>query len=163
METKNRKVARAAFGGLCAALDRRGWNYTKFPDELRVTFSVEAEDNPVPMQFGIMAEEGPMRFIAVSTLPFNVQTSEEVAAMVLAVCMATNKLQHGSFKFDVDNNTTTYVMTSTFGESQLGEGYFERIIDTPCDEVSSVNKELFALAKGIMDIVEFIQFVNEQL
>lgn len=160
MESANKRIARAAYDGLCAALDRREWIYSKVPSKLAVTFKIKGDD--IPMEFAYMVEEESMRLLVACRLPFKVRPNEGTAEMATAVCAASCRLMHGSFKLDFKNSEVTYILASTFGESKLGEGYFDYMIDISCLEVEMFNEKLFALAKGIVDITAFVKLLDEE-
>ena len=152
-EENKTALARSVFEDLCAALDRRDWHYQKHEDELTVTFGVSGED--IPMDFVLIVDAKRQLLRVLSRLPFAVPEDKRMD-LAIAASVATYRLIDGSFDYDIAEGTIYFRMTASFEDSRIGEGLFAYLIDCSSTVVDEYNDKFLALAKGLIDINDFI-------
>lgn len=153
-DEKKMELAKQVYATLCAAIDRREWNYQKDEEKLVAYFGVSGDD--IPMQF-ILAVDADRQLIRVmSPLPFKMSEAKRMEGAI-ATCAATYGLADGSFDYDLSDGTIVFRMTASFRESLIGEGLFQYLISCSCAMVDKYNDQFLAIDKGLMSITDFIQ------
>ena len=153
-EEKEMALAKTVYEDMCAALDRRNWKYDRHDDDLVVTFTVTGED--LPMEFVLIVDADRQLIRVLSKLPVKVPEDKRMD-LAIATCIITNKLADGSFDYDISNGDIYFRLTSSFRESKIGDKLFDYLVGVSCFTVDSYNDKLFALAKGLMSIEDFLK------
>lgn len=146
-------LAQTVYADLCAMLDKRGWSYKKYEEDLVITFGVAGEDIPMDFIIGVDTERQLIRVL--SKLPFTVPEDKRME-LAIAACVASYGLPDGSFDYDIAKGTIVFRLTASFRESKIGDGLFEYLIGCAGVVVDEFNDRFFALCKGIISINEFI-------
>lgn len=152
-DEKKMELAKQVYTTLCAAIDRREWNYQKDEEKLVAYFGVSGDD--IPMQF-ILAVDAERQLIRVmSPLPFKMSESKRMEGAI-ATCVASYGMADGSFDYDLSDGTIVFRMTASFRESLIGEGLFQYLISCSCAMVDAYNDKFLAIDKGLLSITDFI-------
>ena len=151
-------AARKTYNTICAALDNRGWNYSKIEDRLAINFTVKGDD--LPMEYVIFVDADRQLIRVLSRLPFAVK-DDKIMDMAIACCVATYGLVDGSFDLDPKSKCVIFRLTVSFLGSEIGEGLFSHIIDFSDYFIDLYNDRLFAVNEGFISVNEFIEKENQ--
>ena len=146
-------LAKAVYADLCAMLDKKGWHYKRYDEELVVTFGVAGEDIPMDFVLAVDAERQLLRML--SKLPFTIPEDKRMD-LAIAACVASDGLIDGSFDYDIAKGTIVFRITASFRESKIGAGLFEYLIQCSSITVDAFNDKFLLLSKGVMSINDFI-------
>lgn len=155
-EEKMRQAA-ATHAAMIRTLDTRDWKYENFDDHT-IKATIKGEDLPIEFFLRVNSRQLIVSFI--SFLPFKVPEDKRVDAAV-AVCVANDGLNDGSFDYDIDDGSISYRLTTSFRDSILGDDVFEYMIFCAAGTIDDYNDRFFALSKGMMTIDQFIQKEKE--
>lgn len=139
---------------LCSALDNRGWRYERNEDKLLVRFGVRGDD--IPLEFVILVDADRQLVRLLSPLAFKMNEDKRLEGAI-ATCAVSYRMADGSFDYDLSDGEIVFRMTSTYRESQLGEGIFHYMISCACAMVDKYNDQFLALDRGLLSISDFIQ------
>ena len=153
-EVKEMALAKTVYADLCAALEKRNWNYQKHEGDLVITFGVSGDD--IPMEF-VLAVDPELQLLRVfSRLPFTVPEDKRMD-LAIATCVASNGIIDGSFDYDIAKGTIVFRLTASFRGSKIGDALFEYLIGCSSVAVDEFNDKFLALCKGLIDINDFIK------
>ena len=152
-EANELMLAKTVYGDLCKLLEKRGWKFEKFEDDLVVTFAFSGED--IPMHFVLMVDADRQILRLSSRLPFDVPEDKRME-LAIATCAATFGLADGNFDYDIAKGIIAFRLTASFRESKVGEGLFEYLIAYANYTVDAFNDKFFALCKGLISINDFL-------
>lgn len=156
-EELNMKQAQNVYETVCAALDSRGWKYTRHDDKLAITCGVRGED--LPMDLVIIVNPKAQVVSVISQMPFNIPEDKR-AEMAMAVCVANNGLINGTFDFDVLKGVIRFRVVSSYRESILGEELFNYMVSIAAGTVDQYNDKFLMVSKGMMTIQRLIESEN---
>lgn len=148
------ELAKQVYETLCAAIDRRNWNYGKDEEKLLVHFGVSGED--IPMNFILFVDADRQLIRLMSPLPFKMSEDKRVEGAI-ATCAATYGMADGSFDYDLSDGEIVFRMTASFRESTIGDGLFQYMISCSCAMVDKYNDVFLAIDKGLMSIADFLK------
>lgn len=152
-DEKKMELAKQVYATLCAAIDKREWNYQKDEDKLVAYFGVSGDD--IPMQFILIVDAERQLIRVMSPLPFKMSESKRMEGAI-ATCVASYGMADGSFDYDLSDGTIVFRMTASFRESLIGEGLFQYLISCSCAMVDAYNDKFLAIDKGLLSITDFI-------
>ena len=147
------ELAKQVYETLCAAIDRRNWNYGKDEEKLLVHVGVSGED--IPMKFILFVDADRQLIRLMSPLPFKMSEDKRVEGAI-ATCAATYGMADGSFDYDLSDGEIVFRMTASFRESMIGDGLFQYMISCSCAMVDKYNDVFLAIDKGLMSIADFL-------
>ena len=147
-------LAKKVYEDLCAALERRDWNFQRHDEDLVITFGVNGEDIPMDFIFVVDAERQLLRVL--SKLPFAVPEDKRID-IAIATCAASYGLADGSFDYDIEKGIIFFRLTSSFRNSSIGDGLFDYLVGISCFTVDKYNDKFMALSKGFISIEDFIK------
>ena len=153
----NIELAKRNYETLCELFDARKINYKRFDEDFSLLFSCQGDD--LPMDIVSMFYHELDLYIMSSELPVTVpaEMSFNVAS---AVSYVNNLLIDGCFRFDISNGKISFRITNCYSDTDLSEQAFDYMNIITIKTVERFNDKFFALAKGIMDFKQFIEFVN---
>lgn len=154
VDEKKMELAKQVYQTLCAAIERREWNFGKDEEKLLVHFGVSGDD--IPMQFILIVDAERQLIRLMSPLPFKMSESKRMEGAI-ATCAASFGMVDGSFDYDLSDGRIVFRMTASFRESIIGEGLFQYMISCSCAMVDKYNDQFLALDKGIIGITDFIE------
>lgn len=146
--------AKEAYDILCKALDEREWHYQKFEDDLVVSFNVNGED--IPMSFVIKIDTSRQLIRLFSYMPFSMPEDKRMEG-ALACCVASYGLVNGSFIYRMKDGSISFCMTNSYADCAFGTGLVQYMISCACSTVERYNDRFLAIAKGLMDIDDFMK------
>ncbi len=152
-DEKKMELAKQVYATLCAAIDRREWNYQKDEENLVAYFGVSGDD--IPMQFILVVDAERQLIRVMSPLPFKMSEAKRMEGAIVT-CVASYGMADGSFDYDLSDGTIVFRMTASFRESLIGEGLFHYLISCSCAMVDEYNDQFLAIDKGMMSITDFI-------
>lgn len=154
----NMAKAKEVYSTLVHTLEKRGWKFDRHDSELVISSGVKGDDLPIEFIVVVNAKQQVVEFL--SRLPFDIPENKRVEGAV-AVCLANDGLCDGSFDYNIRNGKVTFRLTSGFcGDTVLGEELFEYMIYVASATVDKYNDKLFMLAKGAIDLNQFIEQTN---
>ncbi len=151
---KQLKKAREVYEYLCNMCDKKELKYSRFDDELTITFDYSGED--LPMSFVLYVEQQRQYIGLLSRLPFSTP-KDQMVEIALAVTAINYKMPDGQFDFDIEEGEITFRMTSSYRESLLSEEVFMYMIGWALGMVEKYNDQFFMLGKGAIDIKDFLE------
>lgn len=158
MSEVNMKQAKEVFATMVKMLDAREWHYNKDEENLVIQSGVKGDDLPVEFIVAVDAEREVVRFM--SKLPFSMPEEKRVDGAI-AVCVANNGIVNGNFDYDINDGEIVFRLTTSFKSgSVLSEDLFEYMIMASAHMVDRYNDKFFMLAKGMMNIQQFIEQEN---
>ena len=154
----NIEHARKQFNTLIDMMNSNELKFTKHEDDLSISSGFITEDLPVEYFIRIDAEIEMAVFI--SKLPFTMPEEKRVDGAI-AVCVANNGIVNGNFDYDINDGEIVFRLTTSFKSgSVLSEDLFEYMIMASASMVDRYNDKFFMLAKGMMNIQQFIEQEN---
>ncbi len=153
IDEKKVELAKQVYATLCAAIDKREWNYQKDEEKLVAYFGVSGDD--IPMQFILVVDAERQLIRVMSPLPFKMSEAKRMEGAI-ATCAASYGMADGSFDYDLSDGTIVFRMTASFRESLIGEGLFQYLISCSCAMVDEYNDQFLAIDKGLMSITDFL-------
>ena len=145
------------FDSLCSRFDENGWKYQADGERLILTTNFSGED--LPMSYTIAVDTDRQLIRMFSKIPVSVP-HEKMIEMAVAVCAVTNVLLDGSFDYDMEKGSIYFRITATFMGTDIGDGVFDHLVNYSNYAVDKYNDKFFALAKGMMNINDFVQQIN---
>lgn len=159
MSEVNMKRAKEVFASLVKMLDAREWHYEKDEENLVIHSGVKGDDLPIGFIVAVDAEREAVRFL--SKLPFSMPEDKRVDGAI-AVCVANNGIVDGSFDYDLNSGDIIFRLTTSFrSESVLSDDLLEYMILSAAAIIDRYNDKFFFLAKGMINIQQFIEQDNE--
>lgn len=147
-------TAQQVYATMCQALDERNWKYSRFEEDLVVSFGVNGDD--LPMNFVLQVDEERQVIRLMSGLPFKMPEDKRVEGAIAAI-VASYGMVDGSFDYDLQSGSVLYRMTASFRGSRVGTGLFAYLIDCACAMVDRYNDKFLAISKGILTIQDFLR------
>lgn len=147
-------TAQQVYATMCQALDERNWKYSRFEEDLVVSFGVNGDD--LPMNFVLQVDEERQVIRLMSGLPFKMPEDKRVEGAIAAI-VASYGMVDGSFDYDLQSGSVLYRMTASFRGSYVGTGLFAYLIDCACAMVDRYNDKFLAISKGILTIQDFLR------
>ena len=147
-------TAQQVYATMCQALDERNWKYSRFEEDLVVSFGVNGDD--LPMNFVLQVDEERQVIRLMSGLPFKMPEDKRVEGAIAAI-VASYGMVDGSFDYDLQSGSVLYRMTASFRGSREGTGLFAYLIDCACAMVDRYNDKFLAISKGILTIQDFLR------
>ena len=147
-------TAQQVYATMCQALDERNWKYTRFEEDLVVSFGVNGDD--LPMNFVLQVDEERQVIRLMSGLPFKMPEDKRVEGAIAAI-VASYGMVDGSFDYDLQSGSVLYRMTASFRGSRVGTGLLAYLIDCACAMVDRYNDKFLAISKGILTIQDFLR------
>ena len=80
-------TAQQVYATMCQALDERNWKYTRFEEDLVVSFGVNGDD--LPMNFVLQVDEERQVIRLMSGLPFKMPEDKRVEGAIAAAVTAS--------------------------------------------------------------------------
>lgn len=153
MTEKENLEANEMLESICAMLDARDWVYEKVEDRLLVRFIVTGED--FPMNFIIRVDPERKLVLYTSRLPgkFPEELRETGA---VATCQLNFKLADGSFDYDMSDGTVYFRLTSSYRSSLISQAALVSMLDISLYTVDRYNDMFTLLAKGTLDLQNFL-------
>lgn len=152
-DEKKTALAQQVYRDLCAALDRKDWNYEKDEEKLIIHFRVSGDDIPISMIVLVDADRQLIRVM--SPMPFEIAEDKRIEGAI-ATCVASFGMADGNFDYDFGEGTIMFRMTASFRDSQIGDTLFYYLIDCSCTMVDKYNDQFLALNKGMLSINDFV-------
>ncbi|MBO5231501.1 MAG: hypothetical protein J6B88_02655 [Clostridia bacterium] len=153
-DEKKIELAKQVYSTLCAAIEKRNWNFEKDEEKLVVFFGVSGED--IPMKFVLIVDAERQLVRLMSPLPFNMSEAKRLDGAI-ATCVATFGMADGNFDYDLATGEVMFRLTASFRNSVVGEGLFQYMISLSCAVVDKYNDQFLAIDKGVLDINDFIK------
>lgn len=153
IDEKKLELAKQVYATLCAAIDKREWNYQKDEEELVAYFGVNGDD--IPMQFILVVDAERQLIRVMSPLPFKMSEAKRMEGAI-ATCVASYGMADGNFDYDMSDGTIVFRMTASFRESLIGEGLFQYLISCSCAMVDEYNDQFLAIDKDLISITDFL-------
>lgn len=157
-EELDMKKAKEVYGALTRMLDERDWKYDKDEENLRIISGVRGEDLPIQFIVEVKPQQQVVQFI--SPLPFHMPEDKRVDGAI-AACVANYGIVSGCFDYDISDGEIRFRLTSSYRDSVLGDDLFEYMIMVAAGTVDNYNDRFFMLAKGMMNIQQFIEAEEE--
>ena len=154
-EDTSEKRAQEAYDALRASLDEMAIKYSESVGALyRVDFEMIGKF--IPMKYSIVIAPEKQVILMFAYLPFKVpEDRREDVAVVTS--FANSMLADGSFNFDVDSGSVSYRMASSFKESLVGKGLFDRMLSCAFSVVDRLGFRIFVVSRGMMTPDEFAE------
>ena len=146
-------LAKKVYDTICAAIERREWEYQKDDERLVINFGVNGDD--IPMQFIMVVDVERQLVRMMSPMPFKMAEDKRMEGAIVT-CVANFGMVDGSFDYDVADGTIVFRMTASFRESVIGDGLFQYMISCSCAMVDAYNDKFLAINKGILSVEDFI-------
>ena len=122
-----------------------------------IRFNVTGDD--LPMSFIFLVDANRQLIRVMSPMPFNVPEDMRLM-MAVAICVASRGLPDGSFDYDIMTGNIIFRQTVSFRKSDIGEVLFLYLLKWATNTVERYNDRLFAVAKGLMSLEDFIEAEN---
>ena len=146
--------AREIYNMLCAAIERREWEFTKEENALLVHFVVNGED--IPIQMALFVESEKELVTVLSPLPFRMSRGKRMEGAV-AACVASYGMADGSFDYDMEEGGIVFRLVASYRDSTLSEGVLQYMISCSCATVDQYNHRFHALEEGKISIADFVK------
>ena len=145
---------------ICDVLDNRDWHYDKDEEELLVHFQVSGDDVPIRIILVVDAKRSTVRLL--SPMPFKMSEGKRVEG-ALACCIASYGLVDGNFDYNLVDGSINFRMCVSFiGDSEIGTGLIEYLIDCACVTVDKYNDQFLLINKDILSISDFMAKEDEE-
>ncbi len=153
MASDKQAKAQKVYKTMVKALKAKDWHFEERDKDLTIVSSYTGDDIPIHYLMRVDAEREVVQYI--SPLPFNIEESKRVDAAV-AVCVANYGLVNGSFDFDISDGEIRFRLTTSFCDSELGEGFFYDMMATAVVTTDNYNDKFMMLNKGMITLQQFI-------
>lgn len=152
-EDTSEKRAQEAYDALRASLDGMTIKYKESAGALyRVEFEMTGKF--IPMKYSIVIDPARQVILMFVYLLFRVpEDRREDVAVVTS--FANFMLADGSFDFDIDDGSIVYRMASSFKESLVGKGLFDRMLTYAFGVADRLGFRMFVVSRGMMTPDEF--------
>lgn len=157
-EEKDLIRAKQTFNTLCRALDKNGWHYRKNEAELSIECKARGDDLPIDISITVDAER--MLVMLFSHIPFVVAEDKRLD-LAVAVSVVNNRFVDGSFDYNIRSGDMVFRITTSFRESEIGEGTFMYMLLCACQTVDDYNDKFLMLSKGMLSLEQFISSNNQ--
>lgn len=127
---------------ICHILSSNDIPFIRNDTALSIRCSISSRDGD--MLFFFSVDPSKMLINLYSPLNFRIK-EEDRGEIALGLCMINNKLSHGCFYLDTEDNIIYFRMTTSFYETNLNEMLFEYMLSSAADSVeefSDVIKKL---------------------
>lgn len=151
----DRKQGERIFQTVCSMLNNRNWTYDRNDEELTIRCSVRSNDLPIYLKIWVEPERSVVRFLS---RMFDVEESKRTE-MAVAVSAANYAIVNGCFDFDIRDGELSFRLTMPYHECIIGEELFDDLLYIVCATVDEYNDKLFMLAKNMMSLSDFMDFV----
>ena len=146
--------AKAVFDTTCEALRGEDWRFTTDDEELKIHTQAIGEDLPMDIMIDVNAKR--QLVLVISKLPLTVPENKLVD-LAIAVNVINYQLVDGSFDFDLKSGRIFFRLTSSFRESKVGKEAVLYMLMCSCKTIDEYNDKLLLLAKGLLDIDQFVR------
>lgn len=146
-------LAKSVYDTLCAHFDKLEWKYSKYDEDLVITYSISGDD--LPMDFILIVDEELQLIKILSTIPVKVPEDKRMD-MALAVCKANFGMAHGRFDFDILTGEIEFRVVQSFRDCVVTEKLFPYLVILAETMVDKYNDKFLAIAKGFINIADFL-------
>lgn len=153
MANDKKAKAEKVYKTMVKALKAKNWKFAEHENDLTIVSSYTGEDIPITYLMRVDSEREVVQYL--SPLPFKIEESKRIDAAV-AVCVANYGLVNGSFDFDITDGEIRYRLTTSFCDSELGEGFFYDMMATAVITTDNYNDKFMMLNKGLITLQQFI-------
>lgn len=158
MAEENKKIdGAAAFKVVCDTLDAEEFNYEKDEEKLVVFCGAKGED--IPMELVIRVDEESSLLYAFSKMPFAVAEDKRMD-LILAVCMANDKLINGSFDYNISDGTIIFRIDNRLVGCDVTPEMVKYLMYTAFATVDDYNDKFFMLNKGLLTLEQYLSSDN---
>lgn len=155
----NSEKAKKIYATLISMLDSKEWHYDRHDDDLVIKSGVVGDDLPIEFIVAVKEQSEVVQFL--SKLPFHISEDKRIDGAI-AVCVANNGLNDGSFDYDVTDGTIIFRLTTSYrGSDTINEDLFTYIIGISAGTVDKYNDRFLALSTGNMSLQDFIAKENQ--
>lgn len=146
--------AQRTFNTLCEEFDKRGLNYKKDEDHLRISCGIKGDD--LLMDIDVLVDAKRQLIVLMSRLPFVVPETKRLE-VAIAVTFANNQLVDGSFDYDIRTGNMYFRLTSSFIDSEVNGEVFSYMLVVSSNTIDEFNDQFFMMSKGVLSIDQFIR------
>lgn len=154
---KNLEKAIRIYRLVCETIEEMGWEYTTDEEGLTINTSVTGEDLTIEMYVSIEPDIQIIRIDSRIPVTFPKDMLTEAA---VAVNEINNRLVNGFFHFDFNTGKVDFRFTGSFFDSLISKGYIEHMLISSASIVDDFNDKLFMLAKKMMTLKQFMEFIS---
>ena len=145
--------AKKVYRGLCHALDKENWKYTKDEENLRVETGARGNDFPMDLYLKVDAER--QILVLFSPLPVAVPEDKRIDVAV-AVSMVNNQLVDGCFDYNILSGEFFFRMVHGFIDMELGTEFYKYMLYCSCQTIDAYSSKFYMLSKGMLTIEQFL-------
>ncbi len=154
MAEVNMTKAKAVYSKILKMLDSKDWKYERHDEDLVIKSGVRCEDLPVEFIIRVLPEPEVVQFV--SPMSYKVPEDKRLEGAV-AVSVANYGLINGSFDYDVADGEIRFRLTSSYLDSEIGEGLLEYMMMVGVTTTDRYNDKFFMLTKGMLTLQQFIE------
>jgi len=154
MAEVNMAKAKAVYSTILKMLDSKDWKYERHDEDLVIKSGVRGEDLPVEFIIRVLPEPEVVQFV--SPMSYKVPEDKRLEGAV-AVSVANYGLINGSFDYDVADGEIRFRLTSSYLDSEIGEGLLEYMMMVGVTTADRYNDKFFMLTKGMLTLQQFIE------
>ncbi|MCM1289444.1 MAG: YbjN domain-containing protein [Corallococcus sp.] len=155
--TDAEKTAKKNYVGLCNALDKMKWQYTKIPEKLSIETNVKGKS--LPIKLSIRINVNLETITAYSPLPFDVP-QERRKHMAMALAQANYNMVHGHFDYRPTGNKVLFCMSTNWADTELSFDVFNYLIYVACKTVDDYNEKLQTVATTNVSMQEVVNLMK---
>ena len=135
-------------------LSSKGFHFDPHDEDKVITLTAHGEDLPIPLIIRVIEEREVVQMT--SPLPGSFPEDKRVDAAV-AVATINNKLMNGCFDLDMSDGEIRFRLTQSFHDNDFSEEQIIYMMIITFKTVDEYNDPLFMLAKGMMDMTQFLE------
>lgn len=139
---------------ICAALDGRGWVYTRDEASLSAKFQLTASGS-VTNDITIRVDKKRKLVEFISQAPYIVE-QKKFGHMSVALCAVNYKFADGRFDLDMNSGKLYYVLPISYRTMSVNEEFIEYLIRCSCFALEKCSADLRDLSEGKISADYFI-------
>ena len=153
----NESAENKVYNALCNVLEKNGWDYYKFEENLTICSS--AKDGVTDIEFFIKVDAEKKLVMILSPEICKMKRRKRAGGAVIA-CVASCGLTDGCFSCDMSSGLISFRMSTTFFDHMPGEDTFNYMLSCAFAAVSKYKAKLCDVSKGRMSVEKFVEENN---
>ena len=143
----------------CNYFDEQGYKYKRDEEDLSIITGFGSDDIPIDLVIGVKDETDTI--VITSRMPFEVKEEKRID-VALAVVAANFGRAYGVFDFNLDNGNIYFKLNDFLLNGDLNEELLDVMLTISLHVVDEYNDKFLALATGLMNVKEFLEWNNSK-